>query len=546
LSHSERPAGGDSPRFGFPAVGRPHPEFAAEYRPGRIGYIFHRALAAIVRATDVLVERVAPGEPPVEILRRAFPDRCFSLDDIAKKYGVAVVRAGNLNSPVATAALAAAHADLGIVIGTRILKRSTFALPRLGSINLHKGAIPRYRGMPPGFWEIYNGEKSAEVTVHFVDDKLDTGAVVAASQLEISPLDNPDTLTEKLHLLGAEVLGSAVSALQSGTASPMPQTGTEWKANSKPSRRQVAELRSRLPHWRADRAPHRILKNLFALAVYYFGIYRFLKWLHERSGMRAAVILYHRVNDTAKDPLTTDLERFAGHMQMVARWYHPIATSALVDAVRKTKRTRPTSVAIHFDDCYRDVYLNACPILKACGVPGAAFVSSGFLDSSRLFAHDASKSPFRFENLLAEDLKDMHASGFELGAHTVTHADLGVSSVAEGAFEIEESVRQLERILAHKVTLFSYPFGGEKNVRAEFRKQVAEAGCACMFSAFGGIVDSETDAYAIPRFGASFQHRPLDLALEIEGLSPGAILARLRGRRGGADYPGRTTHGHRS
>lgn len=244
--------------------------------------------------------------------------------------------------------------------------------------------------------------------------------------------------------------------------------------------------------------------------------------------MRAAVVLYHRVNDFAKDPLTTDIERFAAQMLMVARWYRPISTTSLVEAVRKSGRAQPTSIAIHFDDCYRDVYLNAWPILKACGIPGAAFVNPGFLDTSRAFSHDLKKSPFRFENLLTEDLRQMQASGMEIGAHTVNHADLGACSAEEAEFEIAESVRQLERILERKVSLFSYPFGGAGNVRAECRQSVVDAGCSCMFSAFGGIVDSNADAYAIPRFGASFMHRPLELALEIEGLSPGAIMARLR------------------
>ena len=247
------------------------------------GYIFQRLLKPIQRLTDGMVERATPGEP-AEILRRAFPDRCFSFADISHKYGLQVHRVENLNGAAAVAALSALRADLGIVIGTRILKRSTFALPRLGSINLHKGAVPRYRGMPPGFWEIYNGEESAGVTVHFVDDKLDTGPVAASSQVEISPLDTPDSLIEKLHLLGAQVLRSAVSDIQSGAARPVAQERSELKPYSRPTRRQVAELRSRLPHWRNNSAAHGILKNLFVLAIYYSGLYRFVKWRHELWG----------------------------------------------------------------------------------------------------------------------------------------------------------------------------------------------------------------------------------------------------------------------
>jgi hypothetical protein len=52
-------------------------------------------------------------------------------------------------------------------------------------------------------------------------------------------------------------------------------------------------------------------------------------------------------------------------------------------------------------------------------------VNSGFLDTNRIFAHDAAKYPFTFQNLHSEDLKTWVAQGFEIGAHTVNHMDMG-------------------------------------------------------------------------------------------------------------------------
>ena len=81
----------------------------------------------------------------------AFAGENFRLDQWALSRGVALHRLENLNSAECGGLLEGLGADLGIVIGTRILKRSTFAKPRLGSLNLHKGKVPEYRGMPPGF-----------------------------------------------------------------------------------------------------------------------------------------------------------------------------------------------------------------------------------------------------------------------------------------------------------------------------------------------------------------------------------------------------------
>jgi len=209
------------------------------------------------------------------------------------------------------------------------------------------------------------------------------------------------------------------------------------------------------------------------------------------------------------------------------KWYRPIATSDLVRRVRNRETIAPTSVAVHFDDCYRDVYLNAFPILQACGLYGTAFVNSGFVDTDRVLTHDLANSPFRFENFMTGDLKAMVAADFEIGAHTVNHVDLGSCPLDQARGEIAESVKDLERITGRAITLFSYPFGRETNIRAELRQTVADAGCDCMFSAFGGFVDPATNAYDIPRICVSSGHTPLYLALQIEGIDPNALMKKL-------------------
>src|SRR5262249_23755513 len=126
------------------------------------GYVLYRLIAAARALTDRLAYDAAVSPQDVlDLLRKAFPERCFSLHDLSRRYGFEVRSVGNLNSPAAIRALTACNADLGIVVGTRILKRTTFNVPKLGSINLHKGKTPEYRGIPPGFWELYDGAREA-------------------------------------------------------------------------------------------------------------------------------------------------------------------------------------------------------------------------------------------------------------------------------------------------------------------------------------------------------------------------------------------------
>jgi peptidoglycan/xylan/chitin deacetylase (PgdA/CDA1 family) len=272
------------------------------------------------------------------------------------------------------------------------------------------------------------------------------------------------------------------------------------------------------------------------LAIYYSGIFALARLYHRACNDRGAVVLYHRVNDLAPyhDPLTTSRERFASHALMLSRWYKPMTTSDMVQSIRENKPLAATSVTIHFDDCYRDVYQNAWPILHACGLPGTAFVCSGFVGTTRPFAHDVQKSSFRFENLAQQDLTDLLADNFEIGAHTVNHVDLGSIPLPQAESEIGESLRTLRALTASSITMFSFPFGRETNIRQELRQAVRDAGAECMFSAYGGFVDSKSDLYDIPRFGASSMNTPLALALEIEGLMPRNLAGVLRKKQGKA------------
>src|SRR5262249_46731715 len=172
---------------------------------------------------------------------------CFSLQELGRKYGFEIRGVGNLNGPEAMRVLTECNADLGIVLGTRILKRTTFSVPRLGSINLHKGKVPEYRGMPPGFWELYDGAREAGVTVHFVDDGLDTGDIVYTAGVPILPLDTPVSLREKLNQKGACAMAEAVSLIQAGSRGQA-QVPTSVKPRLKPRRAEVLRLRKQLPH----------------------------------------------------------------------------------------------------------------------------------------------------------------------------------------------------------------------------------------------------------------------------------------------------------
>ncbi len=108
-----------------------------------------------------------------------------SLKEFADSLGIPFYYVENYHSQLAMDLLLGADADLGILYGTNIIKESVFSIPRLGSINLHQGLAPFYRGGPTVFWELYNDEKELGITIHYVAAKVDTGDIILQKTLPL-------------------------------------------------------------------------------------------------------------------------------------------------------------------------------------------------------------------------------------------------------------------------------------------------------------------------------------------------------------------------
>jgi folate-dependent phosphoribosylglycinamide formyltransferase PurN len=101
-----------------------------------------------------------------------------NVEKYANERNIPVYRIENYHGEDTIDLMKKANADLGILYGTNIIKESVFSIPKLGSINLHQGLAPIYRGGPTVFWELFNGEKEIGITVHFVAAKVDTGDII--------------------------------------------------------------------------------------------------------------------------------------------------------------------------------------------------------------------------------------------------------------------------------------------------------------------------------------------------------------------------------
>ena len=488
------------------------------YLASRIGEMLGQQL-------ERLAARVVSNDEVGALFAKVFPGEALSLDELCSQSGIAVYSVDTLNGAPTAEILRSLDPDLGIMLGTRILQRATLSVPRCGCLNMHLGRLPEDEGTPPGFWEVYDGQRTAKVTLDLVDDGVEMGDVVAEETVPVNRRDTPETLRRKLETRGRELLLRCVADFARGRVARRPQPSGRWSLRAAPTRREQKELERRLQLARGRHAPWiHAVKTAWHLLLYYAGLFhlvRAARWI--RGSSRACVLVYHRVNDFGDDPLTTGVRGFVEHMTLLHKYYTVVPSGLLAERIEAGHPFPSNTVAIHFDDCYRDVLTHAMPVLAALKFPGSVFVSSGFVGTERRFPHDRT-SPWMFENLRPQDLRDLAASGFEVGSHTVNHVDLAQRSDETIWVELLESKRDLEAMVGRSVTQFSFPFGQRANTNQKVEELVLRAGYRAMFSAYGGYIGPTSNLFDLRRVSISGDVRPLDLLMEIEGISLGALL----------------------
>jgi len=103
------------------------------------------------------------------------------------------------------------------------ISRAIYELPAKGFYNVHPGPLPQYRGADPVFQQIVNKEKYAGVTLHQLDEGMDTGPVVMCEMLKLDPSDTFGLLNTKLAVLAAKLTGTLVKMLSLDLVIPSKQ-----------------------------------------------------------------------------------------------------------------------------------------------------------------------------------------------------------------------------------------------------------------------------------------------------------------------------------
>lgn len=130
----------------------------------------------------------------------------------------------NLKDESFLAELKSLNANLQVVVAFRMLPEVVWKMPSLGTFNLHASLLPNYRGAAPINWAIINGESKTGVTTFFIDDKIDTGAMILSKETPISSTESAGELHDRLMAIGSEAVVETLALIAEGNVVTTIQT----------------------------------------------------------------------------------------------------------------------------------------------------------------------------------------------------------------------------------------------------------------------------------------------------------------------------------
>lgn len=176
-----------------------------------------RALNAHYRVAGVVTQ---PDRPAGRGRTLAPPP----VKELALELGIPIMQPRRLREPEAMDQLQTWAPDLIVVAAFgQILSQSVLDLPGYGCINVHASLLPRWRGAAPIQAAILNGDSTTGVTIMCMDAGIDTGAILSQKEIPIQPDETTGELSERLSVLGADLLIETLPAYLRGEIQPRPQ-----------------------------------------------------------------------------------------------------------------------------------------------------------------------------------------------------------------------------------------------------------------------------------------------------------------------------------
>ena len=141
----------------------------------------------------------------------------------AVEQGIPVLQPERLKDEAFLEELRSYKADLQVVVAFRMLPEVVWAMPSMGTFNLHAALLPQYRGAAPINWAVINGETTTGVTTFFLDHDIDTGRIIHRVPVPIADTDTAGDVHDRLMTIGADLVLQTVRDIEAGAVETIAQ-----------------------------------------------------------------------------------------------------------------------------------------------------------------------------------------------------------------------------------------------------------------------------------------------------------------------------------
>ncbi|WP_300016106.1 polysaccharide deacetylase family protein [Pseudonocardia sp.] len=211
-----------------------------------------------------------------------------------------------------------------------------------------------------------------------------------------------------------------------------------------------------------------------------------------------SILCYHSVASGWDDPVSVEPADFERQCAVIRRRGGTVPLSSVVDRLAARGATPRGSTVLTFDDGFADYAEHAVPIMERHGLTATMYIVAGSVTGSGVSVDwitglDPADAP---PLLTPEQIRDLHARGWDIGSHSMAHRDLPTLSEAECLADLRDSRDLLSDLLGAAVSTLAYPFGHHA---PHVRRAAERAGYTVALALPDG--PEEAGAFAVPRIG---------------------------------------------
>lgn len=159
----------------------------------------------------------------------------------AEKKGIKTFKIKTPNSKKFREELRALKPDIIINQSQNIIKKELLDIPTIGVLNRHNALLPKNRGRLTPFWVLFKEEKETGVSIHFVEEGLDSGDIIVQEKYPVTKKDSFNSLVKKNYKIAPKSMLKAIDLLEAGFKDYLPNDDNDATYNTTPYLRQALQ-----------------------------------------------------------------------------------------------------------------------------------------------------------------------------------------------------------------------------------------------------------------------------------------------------------------